>query len=421
VDLGAEVVAVEERGARERPLGPSRVEAERVDAGVAEGDGDAVHSRVHVVAEGAAHPARGSLERAAENPTGARLDPAEEGRGEAAHPLAADQSARRTAVHAHDVPGTGQQVKERCGYGRDIREAVLVVPPALRPGDLIAVVAPSGPLPRDDFWRGLAWLRDRYRIRMTSHVLERSGFLAGDDERRIAELVSALDAPGVGAVVAGRGGYGAMRLLSRVGLSRLAAAPRWLVGFSDITALHVEAARSGVASVHAPNVTGLGRTSPANRGAWLAAVERPHDGAVWPGLVAVRGGVARGRLYGGNLALLEAMAAAGRLEVPAGSVLVIEDVDERPYRIDRMLTSLRLGGHLSRVAAVVVGGFTRCPTGPDGVTPLMVLEERLGDLGVPVVAGAPFGHGDDNRAFVLGREAEVDGGSSAEVRLLPLR
>jgi muramoyltetrapeptide carboxypeptidase len=112
---------------------------------------------------------------------------------------------------------------------------------------------------------------------------------------------------------------------------------------------------------------------------------------------------------GGNLALLHAMAAAGRLAVPDGAVVALEDVTEAPYRVDRMLTSLRLGGHLERASAIVLGGFDRCVPGPDGRTVDEVLHERTRDLGIPVVAGAPFGHGAVNEAFVLGSPVRVEG------------
>jgi muramoyltetrapeptide carboxypeptidase len=246
---------------------------------------------------------------------------------------------------------------------------------------------------------------------MSSHALDRVGYLAGGDARRVRELEAALGDPEVKAVVAGRGGYGAMRLLGDVSLDCLARQPRWVVGFSDVTALHLTAGRAGVASIHGPNVTGLGRTSPMNRAAWLAALERPHAEMSWEGLDVLVPGRACGQTFGGNLALLEAMASAGRLLVPQGAVLFLEDVDERPYRVDRMLTSLRLGGHLERASALVLGGFTRCPAGTDGVTVEQVLHDRTADLGIPVLTGAPFGHADENRAFILGREAAVEGGT----------
>ncbi len=288
--------------------------------------------------------------------------------------------------------------------------AVFSMPPPLAPGDAVIVIAPSSPFPRDELWRGLAWLRSRYRIRVAPGVLERDGYLAGGDERRRTELERALSDPEAKAIVAVRGGYGAMRVLDEVPWGELVRKPKWLVGFSDVTALHAMAWRAGVASVHGPNVTGLGlEASPRVRAAWLAAVERPTASRVWRGLRVIREGRARGPIVGGNLAMIHAMAAAGRLVVPEGAVLALEDVTEAPYRVDRMLTSLQLGGHLARAVAIVFGGFERCSAGADGRTIDEVLEERTRSLRVPVVARAPFGHGTSNEAFVIGAAALVRG------------
>lgn len=291
---------------------------------------------------------------------------------------------------------------------------ILALPPPLAPGDLIAVVAPSGPPPRDELWSGLAWLRARYRIRMGSGVLARDGYLAGDDGRRIAELAGALLDGDVKAVVAARGGYGALRMLDDTPWDALARKPKWVVGFSDVTALHAMAWRAGVASVHGPNVTGLGNgTSVDARAAWLAALERPSSGRAWSALRVLHRGPLRaevsGPLVGGNLSLVHSLAAAGRLTFPEGAVLALEDVGEAPYPMNRMLTSLLLGGHLARVSGIVFGGFHRCPPGPDGRTVDEVLRERTRRLAIPVLAGAPFGHGDRNAAFVLGAVVRVRG------------
>jgi muramoyltetrapeptide carboxypeptidase len=289
---------------------------------------------------------------------------------------------------------------------------MLALPPPLAPGDLVAIVAPSSPFPREELMRGLAWLRARYRLRIGPGILAREGFLAGSDERRREELAQAMRDPEVKAVVAARGGYGAMRVLDALPWDELARRPKWLVGFSDVTALHAMAWRAGVSSVHAPNVTGLGRdVTAAARARWLASLERPTASHSWRGLRVLRRGDARGPVVGGNLSLVHAMAAAGRLVVPEGAVLALEDVTESPYRIDRMLTSLRLGGYLARAAAIVFGGFDRCLPGTDGRTADEVLEERTADLGMPVLAGAPFGHGAQNDAFVLGSPARIEGDS----------
>ncbi|MGO8992358.1 MAG: S66 peptidase family protein [Polyangiaceae bacterium] len=285
-----------------------------------------------------------------------------------------------------------------------------VFPPPLQPGDRIAVVAPSSPFPRAELWRGLAWLGDRYEIVARTSLLCRTGFLAGDDAARARALTEAMTAPGVKAVVIARGGYGAMRIVDRLPWDELVRAPRWIVGFSDVTALHARATALGIASVHAPNVTGLAAHDPWTRACWLRALERPRARIVWTDLHVVRSGHAEGPLVGGNLALVEAMAAAGEWHPPAGAVLALEDVSERPYRLDRMLTSLRLGGHLARIAGIILGDFARCDPGPDGVLASEVLEERTRDLGIPVVAGAPFGHGARNDAITLGAVARIDGG-----------
>lgn len=286
--------------------------------------------------------------------------------------------------------------------------------PPLRPGSLVAVVAPASGFVREELFRGLAWLSTRYRLRIDQRILARSGFLAGSDDARAAVLAAAMIDPAVEAIVCARGGYGAMRILDALPWDRFVERPKTLVGFSDITALHLVANGHGVATVHGPNVTGLGRSiTAAERASLIAALEGGVP-SPWTGLEMIAPGSglasgARGPVVGGNLALVEAMAAAGRLVIPEGAMVVLEDVTERPYRVDRMLTSLLLGGHLARASAIVFGGFTRCEPGPDGVTVAEVLRERTSMLGIPVVGAAPFGHGAPNHAFPLGGDAELQG------------
>lgn len=280
-----------------------------------------------------------------------------------------------------------------------------VVPPPLRRGDRVVVIAPASPVPRLELFRGLGWLRERYDVRMSAGVLARAGYLAGDDARRAAELERALLDPDARAVIAARGGYGITRIAPSMPWERFARAPKWISGFSDVTALHAECLRVGVAAAHAPNVTGLGRADPWDRAAFMAALERPERPRTWT-LETVVAGRARGPIVGGNLALVVAQATAGRWDVPDGAIVALEDVTERPYRVDRMLTSL--APHLARAGALVFGAFTECEPGPDGVTVEAVLRERARALGLPAAMGAPFGHGARNEAFVLGRACALD-------------
>jgi muramoyltetrapeptide carboxypeptidase len=287
----------------------------------------------------------------------------------------------------------------------------MIFPPPVAPGDLVAVVAPASPFPRMEMWRGLAWLRARYRLKMRADILSREAYLAGSDARRQGELAAAMTDPEVKAIVCARGGYGAMRMLEALPWGAFASSPKWLVGFSDVTALHACLWSRGVASIHGPHVTGLAKIAPRTRAAWLAAIERPRAQRRWDGLTVIVPGKARGPIVGGNVALLEAMAASRLLAFPDGAIVALEDVGEKPYRLDRMMTALRLGGCFANVAGIVLGGFTDCEPNPDGRTAMDALIDRTKDLGVPVYAGAPFGHGDTNDAFILGAPVEMKDGA----------
>lgn len=284
----------------------------------------------------------------------------------------------------------------------------MIVPPALTPGARIRVIAPSSAFDRTLALRGIGWLAERYRVEFSWQSFARDGFLAGSDERRLAELDDALRCKDLYAIAAARGGYGLSRIAHLADWASLRARPKWIIGFSDVTVLHVEAQAHGVCSVHADNVAGLGRGDARARELWRRVLEAPAESRVFSGLSPWRGGLARGPLAGGNLSLLFACQAAGRLRLPAGAVLAIEDVSEAAYRVDRMLSALLVGGVFDRVSAVLVGDFSEC--GPSrGVSVEAVLRERLGTLRVPVLAGLPFGHHRFNEPLVFGLPATVDG------------
>jgi muramoyltetrapeptide carboxypeptidase len=287
-----------------------------------------------------------------------------------------------------------------------------IVPSPLRPGDPIAVIAPSSPFDRALAMRGLGWMRERYRVSFDASLFARNGYLAGNDERRLREIDRAF-ASDARAVVAMRGGYGLARIAHLLDWSAILAHPRWIVGFSDVTTLHAEAWRRGLASVHGPMVTSLGRGDQHARERWISVLERPATTRSWSGLSAIGHGTAEGPLVGGNLASLHACAASGRLIVPEGSVVLLEDVGERPYRVDRMLTGLIVGGHLAKASGFLVGEFESCHPGADGVTIEQVLRERLETLAVPTLFGFPVGHGRLNEPVVLCGRTRVDADSGS--------
>jgi muramoyltetrapeptide carboxypeptidase len=264
------------------------------------------------------------------------------------------------------------------------------------------------------FRRGLAVLQARYRV---LQAIDPDGprhptlpYLMGEDHRRAEQLNRALSDPEVEAIFCARGGYGTMRILDLVDGEALVRRRVPIVGFSDCTALHLLACRLGVPSIHGPVVTQLARLSEEDRQALhdLLAGSLPR----LEGLDGLAGGRARGRLVGGNLTLLAHLAGTRFLPDLHGAVLLLEEVKEAPYRVDRGLTQLALAGVLEQVAGIVVGSLEGCDA-PQGVPPKSVraadvVAERLSGLGVPVATGAPVGHGDRNRALPLGLEAELD-------------
>jgi muramoyltetrapeptide carboxypeptidase len=278
---------------------------------------------------------------------------------------------------------------------------------ALQPGMRIHVIAPSSPFPVEDFERGVELLRGRYEVEFEAAITERSGYFAGSDERRARELIAAIEDDAVHAIVAARGGYGATRLLDRVPAALVAQHPKLLVGFSDISALHALWARAGLGALHAPMVAALGRADTARAQRFMRALEGERP-ATLEGLSAIADGRARGPLLGGNLAVLSALIGTPYALPLAGCVLFLEDVGERPYRVDRMLTSWTQAGLLAQPRAIVLGAFSDAAKGQDGVSVEQVLSERLGRLGIPVLMGVPAGHVEDNLELPLGAIVEVD-------------
>lgn len=289
-------------------------------------------------------------------------------------------------------------------------------PRALAPGDTVAVVAPASPVRFPDrLQAGLALLTDwGLRPRVMPHVHDETGFLAGSDDDRLADLHAAWTDPQVRAVWCARGGYGCSRLADRLDPALLRADPKALVGFSDVTALHLVLARSGVVSFHGP----LGEWNPARTDTASAAslhralTETGPLGVLPTGpLATLVPGRAEGPLVGGNLSLLTA--AVGTPDEPdtAGRLLLLEDVGEKPYAVDRMLRHLLRAGLVERAAGLVFGAFARCEEiRRPSFTVEQVLAAFARDVGLPAVAGAPLGHGPGQLTVPLGVAAELDAG-----------
>jgi muramoyltetrapeptide carboxypeptidase len=249
-----------------------------------------------------------------------------------------------------------------------------------------------------------------FEVVQARNAAARLAYLAGSDDERLEGLEALLDG-GVEALVAARGGYGVMRLLSRLPWERLAAWSGWVVGFSDVTALHAGlATRFPMATLHGPMVSSLGRDRKGGEllVSWLEGRAPRRIFRLRPAQVA-RPGVARGVAVGGTLSMLTALVGTPFEPEYHGSILFLEDVGEPLYRLDRLLTQLRLSSRLAGVKAVVAGRLARCGTGEPGWRESWreLLLEAAGPEAV-VVEGLPFGHGGSNVPFPLGVEVEVD-------------
>ncbi len=280
----------------------------------------------------------------------------------------------------------------------------------IRPGDRIGIVAPSGPFSAERYARGLEVLRTRgYQLR---EFLPPGPwrYLAATDEARTRAFEAAFSDPEVDAVVAVRGGYGAMRILPAIDWDAVVSSGKAFVGFSDATALHLAMLSRGGRAIHGPVLTQLGEQPPESVERLFSLLESGAPPAPIPGRQVVAGD-ATGPLVGGCLSLVSRLAGTPYLPSLDGAILLLEDVGEKPYRLDRMWTQLVLTGVLRGVAGIVLGDFTECINTSTGLSGALVLEELASTLGKPVLAGLPIGHGALNLAVPLGSPAAIRGGS----------
>lgn len=296
-------------------------------------------------------------------------------------------------------------------------------PRGLRAGDLIGVVAPAGCLlDSERLTKGLRLLnRMGFRTLPGRHLRAHCGYLGGTDAQRLTDLTEMFARSEVRAVMCLRGGYGSMRLLGDLNYDLIRGNPKIFIGFSDITALHLAVQkRCGLVTFHGPMLStdfGHGLTD-YTRESFLRVVtpgtggrgtiiENPPDGP--PG-VTIRPGTASGELVGGNLSLITALEGTPFALETRGRILFFEEVGESLYRLDRMLSQLRLAGKLAAAAGIIVGECRGCGSVGDSFTVVDVLKDRLGDLGIPCFYGLAAGHGTHKATLPLGIQVTMDAG-----------
>ena len=283
------------------------------------------------------------------------------------------------------------------------------LPPPLKPGDTFAVIAPSGTLrEREALEKGLQIFQSRgYQVKLCSGYDRRWGYLAGTDTERRSQLATLLQDPAYPALLCLRGGYGGARLLEDWHWP--IAAPKWLIGFSDITSLLWSYGKQGVSGVHAPLLTTIHAEpdwSIQRLFNWLEGRSiEPLQGTSW------RGGHSLGLLLPANLTVATHLLGTAAQPCLEQVILAFEDVAEAPYRIDRMLTQWRMLGLFKQISGIALGRFSQCEPTPHlpSFTVTEVLQDRLADLNIPIVADLPFGHDGVNAALPVGRWVELDG------------
>ncbi len=293
-------------------------------------------------------------------------------------------------------------------------------PRCVPPGGTIGIAAPAGVVDPERLAAGEASLRAAgFATRRRDDLLDRHGYLAGDDARRAAELMELVEAPDVDAIVCARGGYGSHRIMTRLDARRVRAAAKPLVGYSDVTTLLLWQRRcAGLLGFHGPMLERDEGMDPAGLEALVALLTRSEPCEVVLAGSAGYGGRAEGPLVGGNLATLVASLGTPWEIETEGAILVFEEVGERPYRIDRMLQQLLAAGKLETIAGLGVGHLVDCEAvRPDSPSALEVILELALALGVPVVSGLPTGHAAPNLPWPVGANAVIDGAAARiEVR-----
>jgi muramoyltetrapeptide carboxypeptidase len=282
-------------------------------------------------------------------------------------------------------------------------------PPFLQAGDRLVVVAPSGALRElEPFHQGVElWRSWGFEVVIPPAVEQQWGYLAGPDHGRRDQLAGAIADPTCRGILCARGGYGGARLLEAWAWPQ-SADPKWLIGFSDITSLLWSLAAQGIVGIHGPLLTTLAAEPPWSqqrlKALVMGASPDPLQGLGWGG------GSVTGRLLPANLTVATHLLGTGYEPDLNGAILAFEDVTEAPYRIDRMLTQWRMMGRFAGVKGIALGRFSRCePTNAHpSFTVAEVLRDRLGDLGIPIVANLPFGHDGENAALPVGVMATLN-------------
>ena len=287
-----------------------------------------------------------------------------------------------------------------------------VIPPYLKDGDLIRIITPASHIDHEAVLKAVQMLENSgFRVTLGEHVFATYGPFAGSDEERLQDIQIATDDPEVKAVLCSRGGYGMTRIVDRIDFSPLKRHPKWYVGYSDITSLHLWLnAVCGIASLHAEmplNYSNPGY-SPLCYETMVRALRGEAEPVSWTASHEDSFKV-NGPVIGGNISLIYSLNGTAAQPDTEGAILFIEEIGEKFYHLDRMLIAMRMTGMLKNLSALLVGGMENITEGEHvfNQTVEEVVMNIAGGFGYPVLFNFPAGHISDNRAIYLGRNASL--------------
>lgn len=297
----------------------------------------------------------------------------------------------------------------------------MLFPEYLKRGDRIRIVSPSGKVSKDKVLQGIELLHDEgFEVIIGRHVFDRHFQYAGTDQQRAADFQEAINDPEAKAIICARGGYGSTRIIEKIDFSPMLRNPKWLVGFSDITVFHLVLNRLGVASIHGVMPAFFLENKKPSK-SFFSLIKTLLSGVSMVEIVQHplnRTGIACGELVGGNLSLIYSLQGTPWQIEAKGKILLLEDLSEYLYHIDRMMQNLKLSGVLSELSGLMIGGFTELQDNesPFGKSAYEIIRNTVEEYDYPVCFDVPSGHIPKNISLLLGATYQLEVGNTCVLK-----